>query len=115
VARVDPDDDSLTRYLVQYYAYDPSRRERRYQTVVAFDNETEFDSYLDDAATRLRERRAADPDLDPREGYTKVVKAAGEDRRQRLRRVASAASEHGGTSRCCPWTGEPRTGAIGLS
>ena len=51
--QVDADDDSITRYIVQHYRYDDVRHERRWLTVAAFDNELEFEAYLDEAVARL--------------------------------------------------------------
>jgi len=56
VAEVDPDDDSVSRDVVRYYAYDPARHERRHQTIIAFDDRVEFESYIHDAIDRLRAR-----------------------------------------------------------
>jgi hypothetical protein len=95
VAEVDPDDDSVDRYIVRHYAYDPARHERRHQTIVAFDDQMEFEAYIHDANARLRALQAVDRDVDPLEYYSGVVKHTGEDHRQRLRRVAQAAIEHG--------------------
>jgi hypothetical protein len=43
VAEVDPDDDSIRRFIVRHYRYDPDRHERRHVVVAAFDSEREFD------------------------------------------------------------------------
>jgi hypothetical protein len=95
VAEVDPQDDSIGRYIVRHYAYDPARHERRHQTIVAFDDQMQFEAYIHDANARLRALQAVDRDVDPLEYYSAVVKSAGEDHRQRLRRVAQAAIQHG--------------------
>lgn len=42
VARVDPNDDSIERWSVRWYRYDPDRHERRHVTVAAFDNASEY-------------------------------------------------------------------------
>jgi hypothetical protein len=42
VARVDPDDDSIHRWVVWHYRYDSYRSERRNVVVAAFDNPGEF-------------------------------------------------------------------------
>lgn len=95
VAEVDPEDDSIGRYVVRHYAYDPARHERRHQTTVAFDDRMEFEAHIDDANARLRALKAADRDVDPLEYYGGVFKPAGEDHHQRLRRIAQAAIKHG--------------------
>jgi hypothetical protein len=95
VAEVDPEDDSIGRYIVRHYAYDAARRERRHQTIVAFDDRMQSEAYIHDANARLRALQAVDRDVDPVEYYSGVLKPAGEDHRQHLRRVAQAAIEHG--------------------
>jgi hypothetical protein len=95
VAKVDPDDDSVGRYIVRRYAYDAARHERRHQTIVAFDDRMEFEAYIHDANARRRALQAADRDVDSLEYYSGVFKHAGEDRHQRLRRIAQAAIAHG--------------------
>ena len=95
MAEVDPDDDAVSRYIVRHYAYDPSRHERRRQTIVAFDDRMQFEAHIDNTNARLRALQAADRDVDPFEYCSGVVKPAGEDHHQRLRRIAQAAIEHG--------------------
>jgi hypothetical protein len=53
MARVDPDDDTIDRWVVWVYRYDPERRERRNVVEAAFDDGEEFERYLHDAAERL--------------------------------------------------------------
>ena len=47
MASVDPADDSVRRFIVRHYAYDPSRHERRHIVVAAYDNEQEFKNRID--------------------------------------------------------------------
>jgi hypothetical protein len=42
MSRVDPEDDSIERFIVRHHRYDPLRRERRHVVVAAFDNEQEY-------------------------------------------------------------------------
>jgi hypothetical protein len=95
VAEVDPEDDAVSRFIVRHYAYDPARHERRHQTIVAFDDEMQFEAHIDNANARLRALQAGDGDVDPLEYYSGVFKPAGEDHHQRLRRIAQTAIEHG--------------------
>ena len=46
VISVDPDDDSLMRYVIWHYHFDVARRERRNVTVAAYDNESEYNGEL---------------------------------------------------------------------
>lgn len=56
VGRVDPDDDSLRRYIVRHYRYDPVRRERRHVVVAAFGSRWEFWACLDAISEEIRRR-----------------------------------------------------------
>ena len=95
VAELDPDDDTLLRYVVRRYAYDPARHERRHQVVAAFDNEGEFRELVDRLARELRERRAAGEAIDPQEHITGVVLGPGYQRRQAHGRLLRRAVERG--------------------
>ena len=46
VPAVDPNDDSVWRWVVQHYRFDPERNQRRRVVVAAYDNEAEFDAAL---------------------------------------------------------------------
>jgi hypothetical protein len=54
MARVDPNDDSVPRWVVSHYRYDPDQRERTWIDVVAFDSQDEFESYIDEATATWR-------------------------------------------------------------
>ncbi len=95
MAVVDPSDDTVTRYIVRRYAYDPFRHERRHQIVAAFDNQPDYHAVLDSLAQGLRARREAGEAVDPREHYTGVVRGAGTDRQRQLARIAKKAIDHG--------------------
>ena len=43
VAEVDPSDDSRTRWVLQWFRFDPERNERRNVTVAAYSRKREFD------------------------------------------------------------------------
>lgn len=94
---MDADDDSILRYVVRRYAYDPDRHERRYQVVAAFDNEREFEKLIDDLADELRRRRVAGNVLDGQEHYSGVVLEPGYRRRQQDGRLLMQAIRHGVT------------------
>ena len=95
MARVNADDDDLMRYVVCRFAYDPQRRERRHQIVVAFDNEREWAAFLDRAAAQLRQERAAGMITDPGEHYTGAVLEPGYQRRQQNGRLIRRAIKRG--------------------
>ncbi len=56
---VDPEDDTLLRYVVFWYRYDPLRRERRPVVVVAFDTEHEFSVAVDRLHDDLQQLKQA--------------------------------------------------------
>ena len=95
MAELDPEDDTLLRYVVRRYAYDPARHERRHQVVAAFDNEAEFNALIDSLARGLRDRRTAGEAVDPREHITGVVLAPNYKRRQADGRLLRRAVERG--------------------
>jgi hypothetical protein len=43
VAEVDPSDDSRTRWVLQWFRFDPDRNERRNVAVAAYSRKREFD------------------------------------------------------------------------
>jgi hypothetical protein len=88
VAQVDPEDDSIRRFVIYRYAYDPERRERRHQLVAAYDNVAEFERELDRAHKTLT-------GLDRREHWTGTVKEPGHDRRARAAHLVRRCFEHG--------------------
>ena len=59
MSAVDPDDDSVARWVVQHYRYDSTRNERRNVVVAAFDNQEEFDRELAKRSAELRLEQAA--------------------------------------------------------
>jgi hypothetical protein len=67
VTAVDPDDDTIRRYVVWHYRYDPARHERRQVVVSAFDTEAEWDACMDATETALGARRDAGQAVDLRE------------------------------------------------
>jgi len=87
VARVDPDDDDVDRWVVRRYAYDPLRHERRHQVVAAFDNESQFLALLARSREQLQQRRATGEDIDVQEHYSGVYLEAGYQQRQQNRRL----------------------------
>ena len=64
MAKVDPDDDTIYRWVVQHYRYDPDRRERRHVVVAAFDNPNEFHTDIEERAAQLRARKERGDDVD---------------------------------------------------
>ena len=93
MARVDPDDDSLTRYVVSYYRYDPERHERRHVVEAAFDNAEEMHAWMDEGATaRAREAAGCRESV---EHYTGLYLEAGYYQRVRQQRLEWRRVGHG--------------------
>ncbi|MCP2032404.1 hypothetical protein L1277_002507 [Okibacterium sp. HSC-33S16] len=59
MASVDPTDDSLWRWVLYEYRFDPERNQKRNVVVAAFDNEDEFRRAFDDHLGRLHAELAA--------------------------------------------------------
>lgn len=96
--RVDPDDDSIRRYVVHHYRYDPERHERRHVVVAAFDNEKEYKLCIDETAAALRRRKSSGDVSDAREHVSGTVYEAGDRQRQANARLVQRAIEHGAST-----------------
>jgi hypothetical protein len=88
VAEVDPDDDAVDRWIVHWYRYDPTRRERRNTVVAAFDNELEFLLCVGETHAELQ-RLQAEGRAERVERISGGVKRAGTTAESRARRAAS--------------------------
>jgi hypothetical protein len=95
VARVDPNDDSIHRFVVHHYRYDPDRHERRHVVVAAFDTAQEFEAYLTQADAALRERIARGERVDPAEHISGTDYEPGYRRKQANGRFLTRAIRHG--------------------
>jgi hypothetical protein len=95
MASVDPADDSVRRFIVRRYAYDPSRHERRHIVVAAYDNEEEFKVRIDRLSRELKDRRERGMPVDAREHISGICIEPGEARRRAAARIVAAAIRHG--------------------
>jgi hypothetical protein len=95
MARVDPDDDTLRRYVVRHYRYDPERHERRHVVVAAFDSRREFSACLDAVSEEIRRRGAAGGHVDPGEHVSGIVSEPGSRRRAADGRLVMRALSRG--------------------
>jgi hypothetical protein len=86
MAAVDPDDDSIDRWVVYRYAFDPDRRERRHRVVASFDNEAEFLELIARLGHEVR-TSAAEGRIHPREHVSGQHLAAGYRSAQQARRL----------------------------
>jgi hypothetical protein len=95
MARVDADDDSIHRWVVWHYRYDPARRERRNVVVAAFDNQPDFHADIEQRAAQLRARKEQGEDVDPSEHISGQMHGPGYRRKQRNAHLLKRAIEHG--------------------
>lgn len=99
MAEVRADDDTIRRFVVMHYRYDPDRRERRNVVVAAFDNEAEFQTKINSLAADLRAQRESDDPPDTRERISGVVLEPGHHALQRNARLLIRAVRHGAVAR----------------
>lgn len=95
MAAVDPDDDTLHRYVVRHYRYDPERRERRHVVVAAFDDPDELLRAIDELTAAIEARREAGEDVDPSEHASGTELQVGYRRRQADARLLRSAITRG--------------------
>lgn len=97
MAQVDPEDDSIRRFIVRHYRYDPKRRERRHVVVAAFDNEAEYKTRLQEESAEIRRRRDNGENLDRAEHASGSIYEPGYLRRSANGHLLSRAIRHGVT------------------
>ena len=95
MAKVDPDDDSIYRWVVLHYRYDHDRRERRHVVVAAFDNPTEFHADIEERTAQLRARKERGDDVDDAEYISGMMHQSGYRRLQGNAHLLKRAIEHG--------------------
>ena len=96
MSAVDPDDDSVARWVVHHYRYDSTRNERRNVVVAAFDNQEEFDLELAKRAAQLRLEQAAGT-RSAREQISGVSLPAGYRAEASRGHAMKTAMQHGAT------------------
>jgi hypothetical protein len=104
VARVDPEDDDVLRFVVQHYRYDPERHERRHVVVAAFDNEQELLTGMDTVRAEIEGRKSRGELVDPREHASGAVLEPGYRRRAANGHLVMRAMRRG--VRPGPWLDE---------
>lgn len=95
MARVDPNDDDIRRWIVWHYRYDPDRNERRNVVVAAFDNPDEYHADIAERAEQLRARKERGEDVDPAEHISGLLQEPGYRRLQQNAHLLRRAMEHG--------------------
>jgi hypothetical protein len=93
--KVNPDDDSIRRWVVWHYRYDRDRSERRNVVVAAFDNRREFRADVEKRSAELRVRKERGEDVDPAERISGQMHEPGYRRMQRNARLLRRAVQHG--------------------
>jgi hypothetical protein len=115
MASVDPDDDTISRFVVSHYRFDPERRERRHVVVAAFDNEREFISRIEAEATAIDNRRMQGENVDPTEHASGIVLEPGYHRRAENGHHIRRAIEHGVSPRESDYADLPHSIAVARS
>jgi hypothetical protein len=98
---VDPRNDTIRRYIVRHYRYDPQRHERRHVIVGAFDNRAEFKACMRSVHRDIQRRRAAGELVERNEHVSGSVRQPGDDRRAANGRLLMRSLRHGVTPG--PW------------
>jgi hypothetical protein len=95
MARVDAEDDTLRRYIVRHYRYDPERHERRHVVVAAFDSQKEYERCLRAVSAEIERRKAAGEYVDSGEHASGTVYEPGDRQRAANGRLVMRAFRHG--------------------
>lgn len=95
MAQVDPDDDSIRRFVVQHYRFDPRRRQYRRVPVAAFDNLEEYEAGVASLAADIERRRLAREHVDRYERATGTGYGAGDRDEAAYGRFLQRAFAHG--------------------
>lgn len=97
-------DDSVRRFVVRHYRYDPHRHQRRHVVVAAFDNEAEYLALLGTIRADIDRRIAAGEPVDHDEHASGTVYEPGHLLRAANGHVFTRMTEHGVDPR--PWLQE---------
>ena len=95
MAAVDAQDDSIPRFVVFRYAYDPRRLERRHTVVAAFDHAAEQLALLEKLSAELAAARERGDAVDEREHISAKVWPPGHFRQQANARFIRRAIRRG--------------------
>lgn len=92
---IDPSDDSLHRFVVRHFRYDPERRERRPVVVAAYDNEGELIAHLESARDDIERRQRDGGPVGSNEHASGVVWEPGHQSKAAYGRFVQRALRHG--------------------
>jgi hypothetical protein len=101
--RVDPEDDSIERFIVRHYRYDPQRRERRHVVVAVFDNEVEYGACMASVQAEIEARRDRGEPVDAGEHASGILHEPGYLRRAANGHLLSRAIRRGAAG---SWIGQ---------
>ena len=101
---VDPGDDSICRWVLHHYRFDPERHQRRNVVVAAYNDETEFEAALATYARRIQ-TEVADGTREPAEHVSGVLWRAGHQAAQARGRTLRKAIMRGVDPRRLPLDG----------
>ncbi|HEY3670797.1 MAG TPA: hypothetical protein VGN51_07680 [Acidimicrobiia bacterium] len=90
---MDASDDTIRRFVVHLYTYDPERRERRNVEVGSFDDETEALQCFGQTHLALKLRQTTG-ESDAQDNVSMVAKEPGSDERNRRRRIEQRLRRH---------------------
>lgn len=105
MAEVDPNDDSIWRWVLHHYRYDSERRERRNVVVAAYSNEAEFDDALATYGRRIHDEITAGY-RDRKEHVGGVIWHPGHHAEQAYGRTVRKATQRGADPRGLPLKGK---------
>lgn len=91
---MDPYDDSMRRWVLEHYRFDPQRRQRRNVVVAAYDDQGEFEAAFATYDIRIRAQIEAG-ERDPKEHVSGVFWEQGYHAAQALGRLVKDAVGHG--------------------
>jgi hypothetical protein len=95
VGEIDAEDDTIERFVVRHYRYDPQRSERRHVVVASYDNELEFEARIQLENRELERRRASGEEVDAREYISGITLEPGYSRRAANGHLIKRAFGHG--------------------
>lgn len=95
MGRVDIEDDSIRRFVVWHYRYDPERHERRNVVVGVFDTDAESSEMLARIRADIERRTAAGERVEPNEHGSGAVYEPGDRRRAAIGHAVRRMLEHG--------------------
>lgn len=101
VPLVAADDESIRRFVVTHYRFDPERRERRDVVVAAFDNDEEFISLVESIQSDIDRRTEAGEFVDENEHASCSIREPGHKRADAYGRFVSKSLRRGVTPG--PW------------